>query len=103
MTMHIFYAFQVIKLPNERVITLFFNNFSHNFYILLKSVKKLITPQFQDPCAVHSTNILTIFYLYSGRDRISLQVINKQKVRQAMVKIHRWGKGGEAPLHGHTC
>ena len=42
-TLHLTCAFEVIKLTNESV------NFHYNFYISLKSVKKLITPQFQDP------------------------------------------------------
>ena len=36
------------------------------------------------PCI---SQILTTFYSYSGRPRMCLQVSNKQKVRQAMVKI----------------
>ena len=45
MTLHLTCAFEVAKVPNERIIALTF----YNFYILLKSVKKLITPQLQEP------------------------------------------------------
>ena len=43
------------------------------------------------PCVLQ---ILTTFNLYSGRPRVGLSVNNKQKVRQAMVKISR---GGQPP------
>ena len=41
--------------------------------------------------------ILTTFNLYSGRPRVGLSVNNKQKVRQAMVKISRGGMATTPP------
>ena len=48
MLLHVTCAYEVITLPNERVIALF-HHFSYNFDISLKSIKKRITPQLQDP------------------------------------------------------
>ena len=48
MTLHITCAFQVIKLPMKE-LQHFLITFSYNFYISLKSVEKLITPQLEDP------------------------------------------------------
>ena len=94
MLLHLTCAFEVITLQNERVIALF-HHFFFNFDISLKSIKKSITPELQDPvqCILQ---ILTIFNLYSGRPRVGLSVNNKEKVRQAMVKISR-GAGGNHP------
>ena len=66
----------------------FFITFSYNFDIWLKSIKKSITPQ-QRPSVPCILQILTTFNLYSGRPRVGLSVNNKQKVRQAVVKISR--------------
>ena len=46
------------------------------------------------PCILQ---ILTTFNLYPGRPRVGLSVNNKQKVRQAMVKISREGGGNHPP------
>ena len=85
MTLHLTCAFEVVKVPNERIIALFLT-FSYNFYILLK---KLITPQLQEPPCI--LELLTTFSLYSSRPRIGLSVNNTQKLKQAMVKISEGG------------
>ena len=48
MPLHLSCDFQVIKMPNEKVMALFIT-FSSNFYVALKSFKNRITPQLQDP------------------------------------------------------
>ena len=96
MLLHLTCAFEGITLPNERVIELF-HHFSYNFDISLKSIKKRITPQLQDPPVPCILQILTTFNLYSGRPGVDLSVNNKQKVRQAMVKTSRGGGGGWQP------
>ena len=50
MTLHLTCAFQVIKLPNESVIALLFLTISTYRWIDQ-------TPQLQNPCPVHFTNI----------------------------------------------
>ena len=54
----------------------------------LKSAHNTTTPRPPVPCILQ---ILTTFNCYSGRPRVGLSVNNKQKVRQAMVKISRGG------------
>ena len=45
MTLHLICAFQVIKLPNERVVALF-----HYFFLKFLHIAEIIqTPQLQDP------------------------------------------------------
>ena len=94
MTLYLTCAYYVITLPNERVAALFHHFFLH-FYISLKSIEKLITPQLQDQLSVHFTNIGNFLFV-SGRPRVGQSVNNKQKVRQAMVKNFRGG--WEPPL-----
>ena len=65
-TLHLTCAFQVIKLPNERVIALFHHFFLQFLHISLKSVKQL---NFKTPVLCIS-QILTNFNLYSGRPRM---------------------------------
>ena len=75
----------------------FFLSLSYNFYVhvSLKSVKiKVHNTTTSIPPVPFILKILTTFDLYSGRLRMSLSVNNKQKVRQAMVKISRKGGGG---------
>ena len=58
-------------------------------YILLKSVRKLITPQLQDPLSRPFYKYLQ-FLIYILVDMGWVyQSTNKQKVRQAMVKISK--------------
>ena len=93
MTLHLTCAFQVIKLPNERVISLihhFFLQFLHIDEIGQKA-HNTTTSRPPIPCILQ---ILTTFNLYSGRPRMGVSVNNRQKVRQAMVKISRWEGGG---------
>ena len=53
MTVHLTCAFQVIKLPNEKVIALV-----HYFFLQLLHIAEIgQMPQLQDPCPVHFTNI----------------------------------------------
>ena len=97
MTLHLTCAFQVITLPNERVIALvhyFFLQFLHIVEIDQKA-HNTTTLRPPVPCILQ---ILTIFNLYSGRPRVGLSVNNKQKVRQAMmVKISRGGGNHTTP------
>ena len=93
MLLHLTCAFEIVTLLNERVIALFhhfFITFSYNFDISLKSMKKDITLQLQRPPVPCILQILTTFNLYSGGPRVGLSVNNKEKVRQAMVKISRF-------------
>ena len=90
MLLHVACAFEVITLPNERVIALF-----HHFFLQLRHIVEIdqkvhntATSRPPVPCILQ---ILTTFNLYSGRPRVGLSVNNKQKVRQAMVKISRGG------------
>ena len=96
MLLHLICAFEVIKLPNERVIVLF-----HHFFLQFQHIVEInqkahntTTSRPSVPCIL---KILTTFNFYSGRPRGSISVKNKQKVRQAMVKISRGG-GGNHPL-----
>ena len=91
MTLHLNCAFKLLHCLTKE-LQHFFITFCYNFYISLISVKKLITPQL--PCILQ---ILTTINLYSGRHRVGLSVNNKQKVRQAMVKIRRGRGGGNHP------
>ena len=92
MLLHLTCAFEVITLPNERVIALF-----HHFFLQFRHIVEIdqeahnpTTSRPPVPCILQ---ILTTFNLYSGRPRVGLSVKNKQKVRQAMVKISRGGGG----------
>ena len=87
---HLTCAFEVITLPNERVIALFhhfFLQFRHIVEIDLKAYNTT-TSRPPAPCILQ---ILATFNLYSGKPSVGLSVNNKQKVRQAMVKVSRGG------------
>ena len=97
MLLHLTCAFEVITLSNERVIALF-----HHFFLQFRHIIEVdrkadntTTSRPPVPCILQ---ISTTFNLYSGRPRVGLSVSNKQKVRQAMVKISRVG-GGLATTH----
>ena len=88
MTLHLTCAFQVITLPNERVIGLF-----HHFFLQFLNIVEIdqkahtiTTSRPPVPCILQK---LTTSNLNSGRPRVGLSVNNKQKVRQAIVKISR--------------
>ena len=88
MTLHLTCAFQVIRLPNKRVVALF-----HHFFLQFLHITEIgqkahntTTSRRLVPCI---SQILTTFNLYSNRPRMGLSVDNKQKLRQAMVKISR--------------
>ena len=49
MTLHISCVFQVSKVPNERVVAIFHHFFLQFLHIV---VKKVITPQLQDPLSL---------------------------------------------------
>ena len=90
MLLHLTCGFEVITLPNERVIAL-----SHHFFLQFRHIVEIdqkahntTTSRNPAPCILH---ILTTFNLYSGRPSVGLSVNNKQKIRQAMVKISRGG------------
>ena len=95
MLLHLTCCFEVITLPNERVIALF-----HHFFLQFRHIVEIDqahntrTSRPPVPCILQ---ILTTFNLYSGRPRVGLSVNNKQKVRRAMVKISREGTGGWQP------
>ena len=93
MTLHLACAFEVIKLSNERVIALFHQFFLQFLHIVEVGQKAHDTTTSRPPVSC-ILQILTTFNLYTGRSRVGLSVNNKQKVRQAMVKISR---GGDAP------
>ena len=90
MTLHLTCAFQVITLPNERVIALFHHFFLQFLHIVEidQNAHNTTTSRPPVPCI---SQILTTFNLYSGRPKVGLSVDNKQKVRQVMVKISRGG------------
>ena len=90
MPLHLACTFQVITLPNERVIALFHHFFLQFLHIVVIDQKAHNTTASRPPvpCILQ---ILTTFNLYSGRPRVGLSVYNKQKVRQAIVKISRGG------------
>ena len=102
MLLHLTCSFEVITLPNERVIALFhhfFLQFRHIIEIHQK-VHNTTTSRPPVPCILQ---ILATFNLYSGRPRVGLSVNNKQKVRQAMVKISRGGGWLPPPPPGQIC
>ena len=79
--------FLVIKLPNERVIALF-----HHIFLQFLHIAEISDNTTTSRTSVPSIlQILSTFNLYSGIPRMDLSVNNKQKVRQAMVKISRGG------------
>ena len=90
LTFYLTCVFEVIKLPNERVIVLFHPFFLQFLHIVEIGQKahNTTTPRPPVPCILQ---ILTTFDFYSGRPRVGLSVNNKQKVRQEMVKISRGG------------
>ena len=90
MLLHLTCAFEVITLPNERVLALFHHFFLQFLHIVEIDQKahNTTTSRPPVPCILQ---ILTTFNLYSGRPRVGLSVNNKQKVRQTMVTISRGG------------
>ena len=86
MTLHITYAFEVILLPNERVMALF-NHFFLQFVHIAEIGQKAYNATISRPPFACFSQISINFNLHSGRPRMGLQVNNKQKVRQAMVNI----------------
>ena len=96
MLLHLIYAFEVITLPNQRVLALFHNIFLQFRHIVEidEKVHNTTTSRLPVPCILQ---ILATFNLYSGRSRVSLSVNSKQKVRQAMVKISRGGVATTPP------
>ena len=78
-------------MPNERVIALF-RHFFLEFVHIIEISKKTHNTTTSRPPVLSILQILTTFNLYSGRPRMGLSVNNKQKVRQAMVKISRGGE-----------
>ena len=96
MLLHLTCAFEVITFPNKGVIALF-----HHFFLQFRHIVEIdqkahntTTSRPPVPCILQ---ILTTFNLYSGGPRVGLSVNNKQKVRQAMVKISRGGGGNHPP------
>ena len=96
MLLHLTCAFEVITLPNERVIALFII-FSYNFRHIVEINQKVHNTTTSRPPVPCILQILTTFNLYSGRPRLGLSVNNNKRVRQAMVKISRGGCGWQPP------
>ena len=90
MTLHLSCAFEVIKFPDERFIALF-PHFFLQFLHIVEITQKVHNTTTSRPPVPSILQILTTFYLYSGRPRMVLSDNNKQKVTQAMVKISRGG------------
>ena len=87
MLLHLTCAFEIITLPNERVIAP-----HHHFFLQFRHIVEINQKSHTlRPPVPFILQILTNFNLYSGRPRVGLSVNNKQKVRQAMVKISRGG------------
>ena len=78
-----------MTLPNERVIALF-HHFFLEFLHIVKIDQKAHNTTTSRPPVPCILQILITFNLFSGRLRVGLSVNNKQKVRQAMVKISRY-------------
>ena len=97
MLLHLTCAFEVITLPNERVIALF-----HHFFLQFRHIIEIdqkmdntTTSRPHVPCILQ---ILTTFNLYSGRPRVGLSVNNKQWLR------FQEGGGNPLPLPlGQIC
>ena len=102
MTLHLTCAFEVITLPNERVIALFHHFFLQFLHIIeiRQKARNTSTSRLSVPCILQ---ILSTFNLYSGRPRMGLSINNKKKVRQAMVKISRGGWQPPPPPPGQIC
>ena len=96
MLLHLTCAFEIITLPNERIIALF-----HHFFLQFRHIIEIDQKAHNTTTSRHPVScilqILTTFNFYSGRPRVGLSVNNKQKVRQAMVKISRGGGGWQPP------
>ena len=105
MTLHLTCAFQVIKLPNERVIALYYHHFFLQFLHIVEIGQNAHSTTTSRPPVPPISRILTTFNLYSGRPRMGLSVNNKQKVRQAIVRISRGGGGdcNPPPLARYVC
>ena len=93
MTLYLTCAFEVIKLPNERVIALF-HYFFLQFLHIVEIGQKAHNTTISRPLVSCILQTLTTSNLCSGSPSGGLSVNNKQKVRQAMVKISRGGRGG---------
>ena len=88
--LHLTCAFEVIRLPNERIIAPFCH-FSLEFLHIVEIGQKAHYTTTSRPPVPCILQILTTFNLYSGRPSVGLSVNKQQKVRQAMLKISRWG------------
>ena len=102
MLLYLTCAFEVITLPNERVTALF-HHFFLQFRLFVEIDQKAHNTTTSRPPVPCILQILTTFNLYSGRPRVGLSVNNKQKVRQAMVKISRGEGGGNHSPPGQIC
>ena len=89
MLLHLTCAFEVITLPNERLVALFHHFFFLQFQHIVEIDQKVHNTTTSTPPVPCILQILSTFNLYSGRPRVGLSANNKLKVRQAMVKISR--------------
>ena len=99
MLLHLTCAFEVITLPNERVISLFhhfFLQFQHIVEIDQKAHNTTISRS-PVPCILQ---ILTTFNLYSGRPRVGLSVNTSKRSDKQWL---RFQEGGWQPPFGQIC
>ena len=80
MLLHLTCAFEVITLPNERVIALF-HHFFLQFQLFVEIDQKAHNTTTSRPPVPCILQILTTFNLYSCRPRVGLSVNNKQWLR----------------------
>ena len=88
MLSHLTCAFEVITLPNERLVALFITFFLQ-FRHIVEIDQKVHNTTTSTPLVPCILQILATFNLYSGGPGVGLSANNKQKVRQAMVEISR--------------
>ena len=101
MLLHLTCAFEVITLPNERVIALF-----HHFFLQFRHIIEIdqkahntTTSRPPVPCILQ---ILTTFNFYSGRLRVGLSGNNKQRSDKQWLRFQEGGGTPPLPL-GQIC
>ena len=102
MTLHLTCAFELIMMPNKRVIA-FFHHFFLQFVHIAEIGQTTHNTKTSRPPVPCISPIFTIFNLCSSRARMGQKVNNIHKVRQAMVKIQRGADGNHPyPLARHV-
>ena len=95
MLLHLICAFEVITLPNERVIALFHHIFLQ-FRHIVKSIKKAHNTTTSRPPVLCILQILVTFNLYSARPRVRLLVNSKKRSDKQWLRFQGGGGGGVA-------